>query len=266
MPTTARRSIGRPRRIRASVGRPARSVSRPHAAAATRPSPGDTYRACCLQAPPRHPDAGSGRARAGRTHGRTPASNPTVAVRMAGVTRRFNGTEAVSGLDLEIPAGSVIGRHRPVRLGQDDDDPDDDRLARPDGGRRSRCSARAAGTLPPRHARADRLHAPAVQPVPRPHGRRERRLRGGHVRAHVLAPLAAHAQGAPAASTCGRSGAAARASSPAACGAASSSRPPSSTSRTCSSSTSRRRASTRSSGAPSGTRSTASATAASPRS
>ncbi len=28
---------------------------------------------------------------------------------MAGVTRRFNGTEAVSGLDLEIPAGAVVG-------------------------------------------------------------------------------------------------------------------------------------------------------------
>jgi ABC-2 type transport system ATP-binding protein len=33
----------------------------------------------------------------------------TVAVRLAGVTRRFNGTEAVSGLDLDIPAGSVTG-------------------------------------------------------------------------------------------------------------------------------------------------------------
>ena len=33
----------------------------------------------------------------------------TVAVRMAGVTRRYNGTQAVSGLDLEIPAGSITG-------------------------------------------------------------------------------------------------------------------------------------------------------------
>jgi ABC-2 type transport system ATP-binding protein len=33
----------------------------------------------------------------------------TVAVRMAGVTRRYNGTEAVSGLDLEIPAGAITG-------------------------------------------------------------------------------------------------------------------------------------------------------------
>jgi ABC-2 type transport system ATP-binding protein len=32
-----------------------------------------------------------------------------VAVRLAGVTRRFNGTEAVSGLDLEIPAGTITG-------------------------------------------------------------------------------------------------------------------------------------------------------------
>jgi ABC-2 type transport system ATP-binding protein len=28
---------------------------------------------------------------------------------MAGVTRRFNGTEAVSGMDLEIPTGAVVG-------------------------------------------------------------------------------------------------------------------------------------------------------------
>jgi ABC-2 type transport system ATP-binding protein len=33
----------------------------------------------------------------------------TVAVRLAGVTRRYNGTEAVSGLDLEIPTGSITG-------------------------------------------------------------------------------------------------------------------------------------------------------------
>jgi ABC-2 type transport system ATP-binding protein len=32
-----------------------------------------------------------------------------VAVRLAGVTRRYNGTEAVSGLDLELPAGSITG-------------------------------------------------------------------------------------------------------------------------------------------------------------
>jgi ABC-2 type transport system ATP-binding protein len=32
-----------------------------------------------------------------------------VAVRMAGVTRRFNGFVAVEALDLEIPAGSVVG-------------------------------------------------------------------------------------------------------------------------------------------------------------
>lgn len=32
-----------------------------------------------------------------------------VAVRMAGVTRRFNGTVAVDDLDLEIPGGSVVG-------------------------------------------------------------------------------------------------------------------------------------------------------------
>ena len=28
---------------------------------------------------------------------------------MAGVTRRFNGTVAVDALDMEIPAGSVLG-------------------------------------------------------------------------------------------------------------------------------------------------------------
>jgi ABC-2 type transport system ATP-binding protein len=38
-----------------------------------------------------------------------PGIESQVAVRLAGVTRRFNGTEAVSGLDLEIAAGSITG-------------------------------------------------------------------------------------------------------------------------------------------------------------
>ena len=38
-----------------------------------------------------------------------PGIESQVAVRLAGVTRRFNGTEAVSGLDMEIPAGTVTG-------------------------------------------------------------------------------------------------------------------------------------------------------------
>jgi ABC-2 type transport system ATP-binding protein len=42
----------------------------------------------------------------------------TVAVRMADVTRRYNGTEAVSGLDLEIPAGSVTGLIGPSGSGK----------------------------------------------------------------------------------------------------------------------------------------------------
>ena len=37
------------------------------------------------------------------------AIEAAVAVRMAGVTRRFNGTEAVSNLDLQIPIGAVVG-------------------------------------------------------------------------------------------------------------------------------------------------------------
>lgn len=48
--------------------------------------------------------------RVGRVHrpgGR--AIESPVAVRMVGVTRRFNGTVAVSDLDLEIPTGSVVG-------------------------------------------------------------------------------------------------------------------------------------------------------------
>jgi ABC-2 type transport system ATP-binding protein len=42
-------------------------------------------------------------------HWEDPAIESAVAVRMAGVNRRFNGTEAVKNLDLEIPTGSVVG-------------------------------------------------------------------------------------------------------------------------------------------------------------
>ena len=42
----------------------------------------------------------------------------TVAVRMVGVGKRFNGHDVVSGLDLEIPAGSVVGVIGPSGAGK----------------------------------------------------------------------------------------------------------------------------------------------------
>jgi ABC-2 type transport system ATP-binding protein len=55
----------------------------------------------CLQAPARH-------ARGSPTEEEA-AIESEVAVRMAGVTRRFNDTVAVDALDLVIPAGAVVG-------------------------------------------------------------------------------------------------------------------------------------------------------------
>ena len=82
--------------------------------AATRSSPPDGAATWCLQAPIGQAGEGSGRAsrcgRAGPDSCREDSGiESMVAVRMAGVTRRFNGTEAVSGLDLEIPAGTITG-------------------------------------------------------------------------------------------------------------------------------------------------------------
>ena len=138
-----------------------------------------------------------------------------VAVRMAGVTRRFNDTVAVDAIDMVIPTGSVVG------------------VIGPSGSGKTTTIRMITGSLGPTegkvevlgenpkplhapHARADRLHAAALQPLPGPHRHRERRLRRGPLRAgHV--PALAPAQGGPASSwTCGRFGGGVRASSPAA--------------------------------------------------
>jgi ABC-2 type transport system ATP-binding protein len=47
-----------------------------------------------------------------------PTIESQVAVRMAGVERRFNGTQAIVGLDLEIPAGEVVGLIGPSGSGK----------------------------------------------------------------------------------------------------------------------------------------------------
>jgi ABC-2 type transport system ATP-binding protein len=77
-----------------------------------RPSPAARTRIARLQAPAGHPVRGAQRREVVRCPGPARedfAIEATVAVRMAGVTRRFDGTEAVSGLSLTIPSGSVVG-------------------------------------------------------------------------------------------------------------------------------------------------------------
>ncbi len=61
----------------------------------------DARAVACLQAAARHASTSPTEEEA--------AIATEVAVRMAGVTRRFDGTTAVDALDLEIPAGSVVG-------------------------------------------------------------------------------------------------------------------------------------------------------------
>jgi ABC-2 type transport system ATP-binding protein len=55
---------------------------------------------------------------AGTTARRAQRIDSTVAVRMVGVGKRFNGHDAVSGLDLEIPAGAVVGVIGPSGAGK----------------------------------------------------------------------------------------------------------------------------------------------------
>jgi len=54
----------------------------------------------------------------GTTSRRAHAIESSVAVRMVGVGKRFNGHDAVSGLDLEIPAGAVVGVIGPSGAGK----------------------------------------------------------------------------------------------------------------------------------------------------
>lgn len=55
---------------------------------------------------------------AGTTARRAHPIETPVAVRMVGVGKRFNGHDAVGGLDLEIPAGSVVGVIGPSGAGK----------------------------------------------------------------------------------------------------------------------------------------------------
>jgi ABC-2 type transport system ATP-binding protein len=73
-----------------------------------RPSPSPQWAPYRLQPSVGHARrVGTCRPRPSRREG--VAIEPAVAVRMAGVTKRYNGHDAVANLDLEIPTGAVVG-------------------------------------------------------------------------------------------------------------------------------------------------------------
>ena len=66
------------------------------------------------------------------------------AIVLRGLTKTFGDTVAVRDLDLVVPAGRALRRHRPQRRRQDDDDPDDPVDPVPGPRRAHACSAGAS--------------------------------------------------------------------------------------------------------------------------
>lgn len=73
------------------------------------PSPGERWHGVACNGPADRLGSGGRAGNLARARAGGRAIESAVAVRMAGVTRRFNGTVAVQDLDLEIPARSVVG-------------------------------------------------------------------------------------------------------------------------------------------------------------
>ena len=107
------------------------------------------------------------------------------------LTKTFGDTVAVRDLDLVVPAGRALRRHRPERRGQDDDDPHDpvDPVPRPRRGvhpraPRRRSRRRTGSATCPRSAASTRRCGCGA--VPRLHGvaegRRRRRPRAARRR------------------------------------------------------------------------------------
>ena len=94
-------------------------------------------------------------------------------IQAEGLTKRYGETQALAGVDIAVPAGTILGLLGPERRRQDDrragaDHAGPARFGLGDGGRHRRAAAPGRGTAPHRRGRPGRDAGPAAHGAPEP--------------------------------------------------------------------------------------------------